>query len=273
MIHFYNGVYMGQTVDNPLSYEHIRWDRYDQNGQIASKTEEILNHIPHDVESILDIGCGNGLITNRLAQKYDVVGVDRCQTALKFVETKKIMASSNQISVLDRSFDMVFSSELLEHLDNQVLSSTVCEMKRISKKYIFITIPNNETVETASYQCPHCDHIFNEFNHIRSFDVKKVQQLFSGYILEACLEYGPPKRGYHPLLLKFRQKFIPPASWMPSYRTGCKEKDVLCPRCEIQFHYKYKFHFLGLCCDLLNVILMSHKPYWLLMLFSEKQDR
>ena len=191
---------MKQKMSHPMGYEHISWTNYDQNGQIALKADKILSFIPVDVKTIIDIGCGNGLITNRLSEKHHVVGVDKCQPALEFVKTKRIMASSEQIGVSSCSFDMVFSSELLEHLEDDMLHETVREIKRISKKYILITVPNDETVETASYQCPYCKYVFNEFYHVRNFNIKIMQELFFEYTLLSYLEYGPPKRGYHPQL-------------------------------------------------------------------------
>jgi len=42
------------------------WAAYDPEGLITLRLEQVLKTIPAGVESILDAGCGNGVITNAL---------------------------------------------------------------------------------------------------------------------------------------------------------------------------------------------------------------
>ena len=66
-------------------------DRFDQRevwGQLADDPDIQLRArmfeemIPSEVERIVDVGCGDGAITNRLAQRWDMTGVDTSATAL-----------------------------------------------------------------------------------------------------------------------------------------------------------------------------------------------
>jgi 2-polyprenyl-3-methyl-5-hydroxy-6-metoxy-1,4-benzoquinol methylase len=43
---------------------------------IQLKTHAFLQLIPKGVRTILDVGCGDGAITSRLAQSYEVTAVD-----------------------------------------------------------------------------------------------------------------------------------------------------------------------------------------------------
>lgn len=141
---------MKNKLDNSAYYEHFDWEKSNLSVRLRSKIEKIFEFMPEDVKTIMDIGCGDGTITNELAKKYDVTGVDRSKTALSFVKTKKILSSSEKIDVPDKSFDMVFTSELLEHLENEVFYVTIKEIKRISKKYIFLTVLNNEVMDSMT---------------------------------------------------------------------------------------------------------------------------
>ena len=38
------------------------------------KMDLILENIPEDTKTVIDIGCGNGVITNRLGRHFDVTG-------------------------------------------------------------------------------------------------------------------------------------------------------------------------------------------------------
>lgn len=73
-------------MDNKNVYEKFDWEQL-QTKNLLNKIEIINEFIPDDVKSIIDIGCGNGIITNMLSAKYDVTGVDRSEKALSFVTT------------------------------------------------------------------------------------------------------------------------------------------------------------------------------------------
>lgn len=75
-------------MDNQLIYEKFDWDGLKENA-LKGKIAKVLEFIPEDVSSIIDVGCGNGVITNILAQHFDVTAVDRSQQALSHVNAKK----------------------------------------------------------------------------------------------------------------------------------------------------------------------------------------
>jgi len=256
------------VLDNSVYYEQFNWEKSNLSMHLRNKIEKIFELIPPDVKTIIDIGCGDGTITNKLAIKYEVTGVDRSANALKFVTTTKILSSSEKIDVPDKSFDMVFSSELLEHLEDKVFYSTIKEMKRISKKYIFLTVPNNETIEKGFIKCPNCGWIFNRAYHLRSINIHKIKAYFSEYRISKKLEFGSGKRGYNKFLLNIKHRFVPSQAWIPKYWTRNSLRKTMCPKCETAFTYQYRFNLLGFFCDTLNILFSPHKPYWLFVLLE-----
>ncbi len=255
-------------MDNPIIYENAKWEILTR-AQLGPKIQKIIENIPPDVQSIIDIGCGNGVITNELAKKYQVLGVDRSKSALQFVTSQKLEASCDNIPIPSQSFDMVFSSELLEHLPDEIFQKTIQEFKRISKKYIFITVPNRENPDKLLIRCPQCKYIFNRPNHLRSFKSEDFAILFPEYKKTTEFTFGKPVRYYHPALLKLKRKWIPSNSWIPYFWIDKNNRTTICPRCNNQFIFPYKFHPLGFLIDSINVIISPKRPYWLMVLLEK----
>ena len=69
------------------------WENYDAAGLSRERLETIEQLIPSGVQTVLDAGCGNGAITNTLAQRYQVTGLDFSPASLEHVPTAKILAS------------------------------------------------------------------------------------------------------------------------------------------------------------------------------------
>jgi len=254
-------------LDNKTIYEKFDWSKLKYDA-LKGKIEKVVEFIPGDIRSIVDIGSGNGMITNILGQQFEVTAVDRSSSALDYVETKKVQASADNIPLPDKSFDLVFSSEMLEHLEDEVLKGTIAEMKRLSRKYIFITVPNDENPDKLSIQCPECKFVYNRPNHLRSFKEESFKQLFPEYKIIRSLAFGNRTRYYSPSLLKLKKKFTPSTSWIPNYWISAGDRKTICPHCEHEFNYTYHFHPLASAIDMLNLLISPKKPYWLFVLLE-----
>ncbi len=256
-------------MDNKKIYEDHDWEKLDLI-KLKPKIEKVIEWIPSDVKTILDVGCGNGVITNILGDHFDVTAVDRSKKALSYVKTKKVEASADNIPLEDKSFDLAFSSEMLEHLDDKTLGGTISELKRLSKKYIFITVPNGENPDKLAIKCLSCGYEFNRPHHLRSFEITDIKRLFSEYNILRTLAFGPKTRYYHPALLHAKKKLSPPAAWVPYYWIPKTDRHTVCPGCEHEFEYPYKFHPIASAIDILNVLVSPKKPYWLFILMEKK---
>jgi len=100
------------------------------------------------VDSILDVGCGEGftlnrLMTNKIGSKWE--GIEYSKDAIvlgkKFYPEVKIkQASIYNLPYEDNSFDLVLCTEVLEHLENP--DRALKELVRVSNKYLVISVPN-----------------------------------------------------------------------------------------------------------------------------------
>jgi SAM-dependent methyltransferase len=152
-----------------------------------NRIDTLTNNIDSlEVKSLLDVGCGNGLFLNFLAEnrkhKYTrLCGAERSESALKHVLTEKYQASIDNLPFKDNEFDIVCCLEVIEHLPIEVYQKAIQELYRVAKKYVLISVPYNENLELSLSKCPVCRTEFNPEYHMRSFDKAKISNIFSGF--------------------------------------------------------------------------------------------
>lgn len=147
--------------------------------------------ITPDVERVLDVGCGNGFVSNRLKPAHDLVGVDSSREALRSFEGKGMIGSCDQLMFPDRSFDAVLCLEVLEHLDQKVFSRTIGELARVARKYLMLSVPYREKLLLKMTSCACCSASYHVDLHQRTFsDVSSVAGLFPEFVLDASSFVG-----------------------------------------------------------------------------------
>jgi len=144
-----------------------------------SRLKTIESLIPGDVKTILDVGCGDGIICNPLGKRFNTVGIDFVQEALLHITTKKVQACAEFLPFKGSSFDLVLLSDILEHLSKDVLSEVINQAQRVSRKYVLVNVPNKEDLSLNTVICPRCSNKFHINWHKMSFDEDKVLRMFN----------------------------------------------------------------------------------------------
>lgn len=134
--------------------------------------------IPDDVRTILDAGCGSGIVTNALVDQWDVMGCDISQTALAQVNAPTVLADLTDLPFEDLQFDLVLSSDVIEHIPDSVYRAAIKEIARVAGKYILIAVPYKEILEASAVQCPKCRSRFHAHYHQRSYSASSFEDLF-----------------------------------------------------------------------------------------------
>jgi len=239
------------------------------------RIDEIIRNIPEDVITILDIGCGNGAVLNKLLEssKYErLVGIDFSETALKYVKTEKYLMNIENLIFKDKSFDLVICNEVLEHLPYQEYNSALKEITRVAKKYILVTTPNQEDLESNLVCCPECNAWFNQEYHVRSFNKDKLFKLFESFECKIISEIGDeiPRIKHNSITRLFNIYYI---KRTPSNYSKC-------PQCEMIMSDYNKFKsddnksFIQKFLIKLSLIF-TNKEYhklWLLALYERKRN-
>lgn len=152
------------TIDNDI-YNKLgdRWyTAYDDPVALLRAETELTNPwiiqnlVKNDIKpnaKILDVGCGGGFHTNKLAKKgfTDITGVDISRQSLEVAEkfdstktVKYIEADAYSLPFDDNVFDVVISIDFLEHVDKPEM--VIKEISRVTKKggvFFFHTFNRN----------------------------------------------------------------------------------------------------------------------------------
>jgi ubiquinone/menaquinone biosynthesis C-methylase UbiE len=95
-------------------------------------------------ERILDVGCGPGFLVTLMKERgMDACGIDPSEHVLSLTSDPSVLWGP-VTDVPDRSFDVVISREVLEHLTVHDIAVMVHHLFRVSRKYVYITTRFNE---------------------------------------------------------------------------------------------------------------------------------
>ena len=185
------------------------------------RISETISMIPQNIASILEVGCGDGRVSKGIDGNFTLIGTDiRSSEINKFPGTKFISDISN-LPIKDKKFDLILSTEVLEHLDNKTFSQALGEISRVAKRYILITVPFEENLSVQWMKCSICAQIFHAWGHLRKFNSQNLKELFDGADLVE-------KRFFSP-----NESRIPPFTYVIIKKLGnvWSTGNSLCPRC------------------------------------------
>jgi len=151
--------------------------------------EEIIKKVfsyTANAKMVLDFGCGAGfLIPHLLKNNLLVYGLDFSEDSItkvneRFKNFKNFKGVFSYTHFLDSNdkFDLIFAIEVIEHLDDDKLSSTIKFMKNhlSSEGAIIFTTPNEEDLKKSYIYCPESDVVFHRWQHVRSWSEEKLSE-------------------------------------------------------------------------------------------------
>jgi len=121
----------------------------------------------HNPESILEIGIGNGFVSDFLRKKgFDVTTLDIDKTL-----DPDVVGSVLNIPFSDKTFDLVACFEVLEHLPYDDFTKALNEIRRVCCRYSIISLPDINRVCRFNIEIPKLGEI-KKLIHLPRF--KKV---------------------------------------------------------------------------------------------------
>lgn len=139
---------------------------------------DILDLLPTGITTVLDVGCGDGYITNALPAHLHVVGMELSDTALTYVQRDRVLGSIAEIPFADGAFDAVMANDTLEHIPDAIYTTALRELMRVASRYILITVPHREQLEANHAQCADCGLSYHINWHQRCYDAVAMKDLF-----------------------------------------------------------------------------------------------
>ena len=109
-----------------------------------AKVNWIIKNIDLEQKKVLEVGAGNGYISNHLRKFCDLTALDISKEQLDLNPApKKIVDSVYDLPFGDNEFFCVVCSNLLHHLENP--ERAVSEIARVADKYVVLSEPNNRS--------------------------------------------------------------------------------------------------------------------------------
>lgn len=148
----------------------------------------------------LNIGVGRGGLERILLQQGTKVNcLDPSETSIQAIRDQLGIGDRAQVGYSQNmpfksgSFDVVVMSEVLEHLDDSIMTETLHEVKRVLRPsgHFIGTVPANEVLEDLQVVCPKCGEVFHKWGHVQSFSRQR---------LEAVLE----KNGFKNITIEYQ---------------------------------------------------------------------
>lgn len=188
-------------MSKKLSYNDYGWEDgpTDAHSFILPKLLKILEN-DRD-KTILDIGCGNGFITNKLiAAGYNVYGIDASESGINIAREKnperfflQNIENENLPNQLEnKTFDLIIATEVIEHLYNPGMFVNFC--KKILLKNgkgsgeLILSTPYHGYIKNLALSLTnHWDHHFTvlwDGGHIKFFSRKTLTKLLEKYELK-----------------------------------------------------------------------------------------
>ncbi len=164
-----------QLYENPEMWIPQKFDQtQDQRARHA------IAWLPPSIASVLDVGCGNGILINQLKNTGLVVGTDRSWAALQWVQAPCCQGDALSLPFKDGAFDVVLAMEIIEHIPFSHFNQSLTELARVARHYIFISVPyqENDVLDMIQVRCPVCGCLFHVNYHMRSFYYPDLDQLF-----------------------------------------------------------------------------------------------
>ena len=130
------------------------YDKYGSQNPVVRRLmagfERSLDELWHmaSPESILDVGCGEGVLTSEWAERLEgrIVGIDLPDPKLEAEWQKRQRPNleyraeeATSLSFSENEFDMSTAIEVLEHVPDP--ERTVSEMARVAKRWVLVSVP------------------------------------------------------------------------------------------------------------------------------------
>lgn len=128
-------------------------DLFDNFGENTFQGLKAKKSYPNTI-STLDFGCGNGYAVKRMRElgeswyglEYSKMAFDRyLQEPFFFHGTTKQFE--------DKQFDMGYSTDVFEHIPEDIIDETIKDFCRVINRYIFMTISLRPSTDNNKYHC------------------------------------------------------------------------------------------------------------------------
>ncbi len=131
--------------------EHYRFERYASVARWASYFWQL--HLINSVspESVLEIGVGDGVLGRYLKE---IMKIDYTSVDIDPDLHPDIVADITALPIQAEAFDTVCAFEILEHLPFDTVPQALKELRRVSKRYVLVSVPDRRPYVQFTLKIP-----------------------------------------------------------------------------------------------------------------------
>jgi ubiquinone/menaquinone biosynthesis C-methylase UbiE len=143
-----------------------------------------------DPRSVLDVGCGEGVLTHEWAQRLGrgrIVGIDLDDPKLRAEWEKRQLPNlelraeeATSLSFADDEFHMASAIEVLEHVPQP--EATLAEMARVAQRWLLVSVPREPVWRmTNMARGAYLRELGNTPGHVNHWSKASFKKLLSRY--------------------------------------------------------------------------------------------
>jgi SAM-dependent methyltransferase len=142
-----------------------------------ARTKDLLDLIPRNLSSVLDVGARDGHFSRLLTQYFEsVTALDLTLPQFQIDRVLPVQGDVTNLQFPDRYFDVVFCAEVLEHIP--ALEKACSEISRVASHAIVIGVPYRQDTRMGRTTCNHCGKVNPPWGHVNTFDEDRISHLF-----------------------------------------------------------------------------------------------
>jgi SAM-dependent methyltransferase len=162
------------------------------------RTADLLQLIPKNRRSVLDIGARDGHFSKILTDFFsEVVALDLKKPEFDYPGVRTVAGDATRLQFADNSFDCVFCAEVLEHLPD--VEEACREIARVVRYEAIIGVPYRQDTRLGRTTCRNCGKICPPWGHVNRFDERKLAALFPGFRIDRRSYVGRWSTATNPL--------------------------------------------------------------------------
>lgn len=136
-------------------FSHEYGFSYDSKRRFASYWHQIREVLERDPKRVLEVGVGNGFVSNYLRSKRVMITTVDVEVALR----PDVVADISKLPFPDSSFDMVTAYEVLEHMPFEKSLEGLSELRRVSSGLVLISLPDASHAFRFACTIPHVGYV------------------------------------------------------------------------------------------------------------------
>jgi 2-polyprenyl-3-methyl-5-hydroxy-6-metoxy-1,4-benzoquinol methylase len=141
-------------------------------------------------ESVLDVGCGEGVLTREWAEalgESPVVGLDLADPKLEAEWQRRarpnlsfLTGRGEELPFAQSEFDLVAAIETLEHVENP--AQTLAEMARVARRHLLVSVPREPLWRGLNLvRGAYVRDLGNTPGHVNHWSRRDFERLLSSY--------------------------------------------------------------------------------------------